>query len=161
MEDVYVNRKGFVRFPLHLPAFEHNKLAVSDIQLSPHIQETAEKFEFAKNGVLVVPLPARKLAKNKPLYLYYEIYHLQLNARGEANYRVEYRLRSGDTASAKDDGHAITVGDQRQATGTHQAEFLSMDVSRFQAGEAVLEIYVTDLNSDAVAFSETRLTLEK
>ncbi len=161
IEDVYGNRKGFVRFPLNLPTFEHNKLAVSDIQLSPHIQETAENIEFAKNGVLVAPLPTRKLAKNKALYLYYEIYHLQLNTHGEVNYRVEYRLRSGDSASAEEDGHAITVGDQRQAAGTHQAEFLSMDVSRFQAGEAVLEIYVTDLNSDAVAFSETRLTLEK
>lgn len=161
VEDLYGNRKGFVRFPLQLQKFAPNRLAISDIQLSPRIQETREKFEFAKHGVLVTPLPSRMLSKDKPLFLYYEIYHLSRNANGETKYKVEYKLRTAVLPDNAKKQHAITLSEQRAANSSHQAEYLAMDASRFQAGDATLEIYVTDLLNNTVAFSEVRVTLEK
>ncbi|MCA9742087.1 MAG: GWxTD domain-containing protein [Deferribacteres bacterium] len=161
IEDVYSKKRGFARFPFTLRTFSESRLAVSDIQLSPHIQETQEQFEFAKNGVLVTPLPSSRLGKNKPLYLYYEIYHLTQKQNGETRYKVEYKLRTADLQKSNQPGHSIALSEQRATTSAHQSEYLAMDASRFKAGDAVLEIFVTDLLNNAIAFSEVRLTLEE
>jgi hypothetical protein len=67
-------------------------LAVSDILFAQKISQAADPSPFTRGPIEVVPHPIRRYAVGSPVSIYFEVYNLGLDERGQSNYEVQYRV---------------------------------------------------------------------
>jgi GWxTD domain-containing protein len=145
---------GNLIYALEISAFPEKALGLSDLQLSPMIQEAAMPRRFAKNGYVVVPLPNLAIEKNKPLFVYFEIYNLALNNAGETSYQIDYRVSVPKSKrglfgklAGKEDEPGIALSSNRQGNSSNPIEHVELNLEKFASENLELEIAVTDLLS--------------
>ncbi len=144
---------GNLTYDLDVKPFPENSLSLSDLQLSPHIREATVPHRFVKNGLLVKPLPSLTIDKYKPLFVYFEIYHLARNNLGETNYQIDYRVYAPEGKKGffkklfDGDGkkHSITLSASRQGNSPNQVEHVELDLEKLDSNNLELEIAVTDM----------------
>lgn len=147
---------GNLTHDLEVAAFPEKILSLSDLQLSSTIREALAPHRFVKNGYYVVPLPNLIVEKNKPLFVYFEIYNLTPNNAGETNYQIDYRVsvpKSKRSLFSKVSGifggdggkHSITLSTNRQGDSPNQVEQVELNLEKFDDDNLELEIVVTDL----------------
>ncbi len=146
-----------VRHDLEVIPFPEAAFSLSDIQLSPDIHESNESHRFVKNGYFVVPLPALNVRKERPLFVYFEIYHLSTDASGETMYRVDYRVSAlerkkgffkkliGIFVGSGEKKHSVTLSATRLGHRQNEVEHVELDIGEFASGDFELEIIVTDV----------------
>jgi hypothetical protein len=67
---------------------------MSDIVLSNRVSPAeVQEDAFCRNGFRVIPNPAGSFDKKKPLYVYFELYHLPVQEKKMANFSLQYRLK--------------------------------------------------------------------
>ena len=71
-------------------------LAMSDILLARRIEPTAQP-PRSRSDLEIVPNPLRTYKREKPLFLYLEVYNLDRNAFGNTSYEIAYRIGRPDT----------------------------------------------------------------
>jgi len=133
---------GNLNYALDVAAFPKNALSLSDLQLSPAIHKAEGAHRFVKNGYYVEPLPNLAIPKNKPLFVYFEIYNLTLDKNGETNYQIDYRVF---VLKSKGGEHSITLSTNRQGSAAKQVEHVELNLEKFGRHDLELEIIVTDL----------------
>ncbi len=69
-----------------------DELALSDVLFAQKIAPTGEMSPFARGPLEVVPHPIRRYAVGTAVPVYFEVYDLQLDERGQSDYQVEYRV---------------------------------------------------------------------
>ena len=132
-----------LKYDLEVAAFPENALSLSDLQLSPAIREAeGAAYRFVKNSYYVEPLPNLAVEKNKPLFVYFEIYHLTPNNTGQTNYQIDYRVF---LPKGKSGEHSITLSTNRQGNAARQVEYVELNLEKFGRNELELEVVVTDL----------------
>lgn len=142
---------------LRLPDFSEKELAMSSIVLASSINPAPEGESFVKNGLRIFPNPSRRFDRKKPVYVYFELYHLQSDAAGKSSFVVEYTtlLRKEEKSGAKkffalfggSAKPATTLVVERHADTTSSAEYLALDLGETGKGEFRLGIKVTDRQS--------------
>ncbi|MFQ5651121.1 MAG: GWxTD domain-containing protein [bacterium] len=156
LEDTTGKRLGTIRTEFQVAPFPKTRLGLSDIQLASYIEPSEQESQFVKNDLLVVPLPARAVSKNKPLFIYFEIYNLTRDESGEARYQIDYKLSrekekqtvlSKVFSSSGEQDLSITLTEERVSDRSSLVEHVSFDVSKLGAGDIVLQLRVTDQNS--------------
>ncbi|MCI0692333.1 hypothetical protein L0337_10070 [candidate division KSB1 bacterium] len=155
---------GDKHFEVKLPDYSARRLALSDIVLAFTIAPEIKESKFVKNGLQIVPNPTRVFSLAKPVSVYFEIYHLQLDQNGETRFSVEYTLSRinapkvlGMFGGAKKT--SITVRADRQGNATFAPEFIALDVSNLEAGDYALIVGVRDEATGATATKENQLRL--
>jgi GWxTD domain-containing protein len=147
---------GTLEYTLEVAAFPEKTLSLSDLQLSAAIREAGASHRFVKNGYQIVPLPGLTVEKNRPLFIYFEIYNLTQNSAGETNYQLDYRVfvpkskkglfgKVGGLFGGEGDKHSITLSTNRQGKLADQVEHVELDLEKFESNNLELEITVTDL----------------
>ncbi len=139
---------------LRLPNFSENELAMSSIVLASSIEPVSGNESFVKNGLRISPKPSRRFDRKKPVYVYFEIYHLTPDAEGKSSFVVEYTtlLRKEEKSGARKlfalfsggEKPATTLIAERQAGSTTSVEYLALDLGETGKGEFRLSIKVTD-----------------
>jgi GWxTD domain-containing protein len=134
-------RIGNLTYDLDVNPFPENSLSLSDLQLSPQIREAKQPHRFVKNGYWVTPLPSLAIEKNKPLFVYFEIYHLALNDAGETNYQIDYRVYAPESKKRP----SVTLSASRQGRSANQVEHVELELEKLDRNNLELEIIVTDM----------------
>jgi GWxTD domain-containing protein len=157
LENPQGRQVGVLRAELEVIAFAQASLSLSDIQLSPDIHEAQEAHRFVKHGYFVKPLPGLAAHKDKPLFVYFEIYNLSRDASGDARYRIDYRVSvpkqkksffnkiAGIFGGAGTKKHTVTLSASRTGQSPSPVEYMEFDLGQFDSGNLELEIIVTDL----------------
>ncbi len=137
-----------------LPNFLENELAMSSIVLASAIEPASGNGSFVKNGLRLAPNPSRRFDQQKPVYVYFEIYHLTPDAEGKASFVIEYTalLRKEEKSGARklfalfggNAKPATTLAVERQADTTTSVEHLALNLGETGKGEFRLSIKVTD-----------------
>ncbi|MCI0694996.1 GWxTD domain-containing protein [candidate division KSB1 bacterium] len=140
-----------------LPNFAENELAMSSIVLASAIEPASGSESFVKNGLRLSPTPSRRCDRKKPVYVYFEVYHLAPDAEGKSSFVVEYTalLRKEEKSGAKkffalfggSAKPATTLVVERHADTATSAEYLALDLGETGKGEFRLSIKVTDQQS--------------
>ncbi|RMH68690.1 MAG: hypothetical protein D6685_01940, partial [Bacteroidetes bacterium] len=104
---------------------------------------------FARGGWAVTPNPTGAFAREQPIGLFFEVYHLTFDAQDQTHYTIEYTLRSPQRRGllGRLFGRSRTVLSVKSpATGTEASpvEVGQLDVSSLDPGRYTLTITVTD-----------------
>jgi hypothetical protein len=153
------------------PNFGGRALHLSDLQLSPNIRsaERTDATRFVKNGLEIMPLPGLAIQKQRPLYVYFEIYNLTLNAPGETSYEIEYSVKQGGkpgllaqiTGTSPEKKKSVTLQEKRSGASSRQFEQIALDLSALASGKLELTVAVKDLFSGQQAKATVPLRLEE
>jgi len=153
------NRMAIIRAQLQVQDFNRDSLMMSTIQFSPRISAGASGLRNLKpNNILVVPYIGNTIRKTRPINVYFEIYHLTVDAAGKSRFKIAYEISAqsrsrGPLAAAVDfithlggtaDSEVIGSSFEGSGTGEFQQIYLTIDFSRFKTGYSKLTIHVTD-----------------
>ncbi len=166
-------RLAVLKSQLRVRSFRGDSLMISDLQLSPRIVEDAVARHLKPNGVLVVPTVQRHFSRSKPVFVYFELYNLTLDASGRSKYRVAYTLRSA-TGGGPLDRLARTVSFRArhekkesvemsfvsQGSSDWEQRYVQLDMSNCPPGRAELVVKVADLMGGQTAEAATAFVLE-
>ncbi|NOZ62890.1 MAG: GWxTD domain-containing protein [Calditrichaeota bacterium] len=176
LDNIGGNRLAILRSHLTVPDFSGDSLMLSQIQFSSLIREGMKNFRNLKpNNIQVVPYLGNQFHKDKPIYIYFEIYNLKKDETGRTRFKVDYKIKSMTEYSESVLASAIqfvshligkkkkeTVGSSFENEGQDEFQqiYLSIDFSKVATGATSLQIEVTDLNSGQNAKQLRRFILK-
>lgn len=147
-------RLGLYRKEVRVEAYGREGLRMSDVELAWRISEGEPADKFSKGKLRVIPMPTRTYRKGQNVFVYYEIYNLARDDRGQTNYRVEYTVgpREGGIISRLvrtfvSKGEKVAVGYERRGFGDSEAAHMELDLGACEPGRHDLRVEVTDLNT--------------
>jgi len=166
-----------LRAQLHVKPFPNQRLSVSDLQLSSDIFEGGSKQQKLKpNSLLVVPYIGSTINKQRPLFIYFEIYYLTLSDNHHTKFRISYEVSSMSDLYRSSLSSAIqylsrlvgknqiqnSIGSSFESEGESEFQqiYLSIDFSRVANGPCQLTITITDLLSSESIQTEKRIILK-
>ena len=175
LNDMNGNRMAILRSQLNVPDFSGDSLLLSQIQFSSLVREGVKNFRNLKpNGIQVVPYIGNQFHKEKPIYIYFEIYNLKKDERGNTRFKVDYKIKSMTEYSSSMLASAVqfvshligkkkmeTIGSSFESEGQDEFQqiYLSIDFSKVATGATSLQIEVTDLNAGQKARQLKRFIL--
>ena len=85
-----------------LPDYDQGGVLLSDIMLAYSVEQTEDGIPLSENEILrkdlsILPAPRNVYLTEWPIYLYFEVYGLTLDARGETDYDIEIKLEPENT----------------------------------------------------------------
>jgi hypothetical protein len=114
--------------------------------------------------------PSHKFDRKTPVYIYFEVYNLQVNDQKNSQYSLDYNMvlengkkrGIGNLFGLLGGGKksSISIRNERQEPGDSSVEYLALDTAQMESGDYKLEITVTDELSGDTVSNEVFLTLE-
>lgn len=148
---------------------DDSPLLMSDLQLSKHITAEAEHPTSNKGDLFVEPYPFRRVNRQEPLFLYFEIYGLELSPEGQAQYRIAYEaeevktkrsiLRKITSIFAGRKKGRVEVESEYTVATPNSREWIALDLKALSRGEIKLKVKVTDVISGERAERDIRVEL--
>jgi len=124
---------------LRLPVYPPSAPLLSDIEL---LLPSTTKSSTEIDGIKVIPCPFDALPRNRPLYVYWEMYNLTKDGDGNTKYNSQVLLTPGD--SAPNDETVVAYGKDHAGQNEFASEFAQIDVSEYDDGIYTLTIQITD-----------------
>jgi len=164
LEDLNGERLRLQTTELRVPSFTADSLAVSDIRFATAVSLEPEPALFRKGEWNVAPHPLRSFTPALPVKLYFEVYGLAVDSRGNNHYRVSYRivpaLRESTlsrlwTREDVSPGELSATVSHRQ-TGESARHPLQISAADLGPGVYSIVIEVEDLIADRVATRRDR-----
>lgn len=175
--DLNSGRFGIMQGSVSVSELDGLGLAMSGVVLATRVEPAVDPSNpFVRWGqTKVLALPSRLFKKEQPIYVYYELYGLDVSA-GEARYRTTYTLSArepdrnvvarffssiGELLSGEEERGEITYSFERTqaAPADPLLEYVSLDVSESEPGGYTLTVEVEDLASGQKGRREVPLTL--
>ena len=160
---------GGYNYDIDAPDFSVDSLMMSDVQLAYDVSSAMRQGKFVKNNLRVVVNPTHRFPKKKPIFVYFEVYHLQPDASGKSAFEAEYTMSL--TKEKKSTGKklfgflggggksSISMRTQREVTGRTSVEYIALNANKLKSGEYALQIKVTDTRTGKSAQKTLELTL--
>jgi len=144
------------RQKIKVPRYDQAGLRVSDVILAYSVEQTessisASANEIVRKGFSILPAARNVYSAEWPIYLYFEVYGLALNARGRTDYDVEitlepknadYRVRG--LFRWKRDREGVSVGYKGNSSEPEESLYQILDVSDQKTGLYTLTLTVRD-----------------
>jgi len=158
---------------IHTEPFLKDSLSVSDIEFAQNIHISEEQSIFLKNNLFVLPLPSKKHDLSLPLFVYFEIYNLTLDANKRSRYNIELRLSrlkskkgifnriSSILKSRKEKKVEYSLNEEKTGNSNVQQEYFQLDISKLPPDEYTIELIVKDQLSSQVVCREKTIKLIK
>ena len=138
--------------------FSGDELALSDLLLAYRIDEAefgtpTLSTDIVRNGLSIMPAPWSVFSIEQPIYLYFEVYNLDLDSDGNANYLVEAALGPKKQGGAiknffkgifggGNDGVAVSL--PYQVASENDGQYLILDATNQEPGLYTLVLQITD-----------------
>jgi len=155
VRDETTSRIGVYRKPVTVPDYSGEDLLISDLKLATLIAPSGVQGPFVRKGLNITPNPGRLYIRGNPVYVYYELYNLELSNAGRTSYETLYEITPlGMPAlrnrSARPPGDMQTVMSSFEGEGNsaEEAEYTALDTADLDAGEYVLTVTLTDRYAD-------------
>jgi GWxTD domain-containing protein len=169
-------RLGLAYHELRNRNYTDTTLMISDIEFSYDITPAKEKDEFTKNGLRIIPHTGEVLNKKENIFIYFELYNLDIDTDGDGQYIIDYIVQKRSPADLKKQKYYDTFGNEivnkrvgkKEMITTSRIEktklnntfnYLSVDMRGLSDGVYDLTIKVTDLVSKKSASSEYAFVL--
>ncbi|KPK95927.1 hypothetical protein AMJ80_02870 [bacterium SM23_31] len=157
MRDLYSDNIGTYRDTLELKEYGYGSLKISDIQLASNIKMLDSLGAVIRENLIIIPNPPRFYRANQPIYIYYEIYNLFMDAfPGNTDYTVEYSIQyiGEEKYSVVDYIRRLIVNEKQELGVTtiftrhgidrDECSFLCLDHNLTKPGPYQLTLKVTD-----------------
>ena len=163
------NRIGGIKFRKKLRQKKSDGPEISDLLLATHIQLSSGMKGKTHQGLDIQPNPSCRFAKNKPVYLYYEIYNLKSES-DLRRYKIERTIvhlqKSGSLFSRiysklfSRSPQRLSITRESQSAEKIAIEYSGIDFSKWKAGPVEIIIKITDLADGSIAEISKQLLLE-
>ena len=155
MRDEATQRVGVYKKQVSFSDYRGSGLLISDLKLSTGITPSPGQGPFVRKGLNIVPNPGRLYQRGKLVYVYYEVYNLDMDEGSRSSYETLYEitprgmpaLRNRFARRPVDMQTVMTVFD-RQGTSAEEGEYTALDTTDLEAGEYVLTVTLTDRRAD-------------
>ena len=156
-----------------VPDFSADRLAISDVLLAYHVEDSpdgrpARDADVVRRGLSITPAPWSVFSQTQPIYLYFEVYHLARDAQGRTDYEVEALLVPKDRSKGiarlvkgifgGDKGVAVRL--PASGTASDDGQYLIMDAADQASGVYTLVLRVHDNISGRTVEKDQDLFLE-
>ncbi|MCY3615509.1 MAG: hypothetical protein OXH03_10530 [Bacteroidetes bacterium] len=144
------------RREIKVPGYDQAGLRISDVMLAYSVEQTGSSIsqsanEIVRKGFSILPAARNVYSTEWPVYLYFEVYGLALNARGRTDYDVEitlepknadYRVRG--LFRWKRGREGVSVGYKGNSSEPEESLYQILDVSDQKTGLYTLTLTVRD-----------------
>ena len=156
VRDLDSNLLGGTRFGLKYEPPQPKKMMVSDILLAYNVEPTGGSGPFVRHGLKIEPNPLNRFAKDKPVFVYFELYNLRVQ-EGISRYEIKQIIEpetSGQNVFQKIAGlfrkkgsQTLTISREQQGASPVSYEFSAIDFSQLRSGKYKMTFKIKDLNS--------------
>ena len=141
---------GGYKFKYGPVSYSRDDVDMSSVELAMAVSPETQEGPFSKNGLEILPVPDRSFRREKPIYVYFEIYNLPIRGKRRVDYTIEYKVKLLERyrsnvftklwglVSDKKPETSNTI--ERFATQEQSIEYLALDMSRYPRGKYDLEI---------------------
>lgn len=157
-----------------VPAYEPGTFAVSDMVLAFNVEEGANGealggADIVRGDLSITPAPWSVFRRDRPIYLYFELYDLSLNAANRTDYEIEAALVEKNQARGLRrivgslfgrDEAGVSVRVPGTGTETDTREYLILDVADQETGLYTVILRIRDKNTGKTVETTTDLFLE-
>lgn len=145
--------------PLQVRAFEPRQLDMSDLLVATNIHANSDSSEEGLQGLTIIANLFKIYKSDEPVFVYYEIYNLEVNEAGQSNYKVETKVTPLERRRGLVSNLAIRLGLKQEkdyslstsydyfGNSSMQRLYNSVKIDAPRIGKYVLEIKTTDLNN--------------
>ena len=141
---------------IKVPDYDQPGIRLSDIMLAYSVEQTendtpSSANEIVRKGFSILPAPRDVYSTEWPIYLYFEVYGLALNARGRTDYDVEITLEPKNTDrrirrlfKRNRDKEGVSVSYSGNGPEPEESLYQILDVSGQKPGPYTLTLSVRD-----------------
>ena len=170
VRDEATRRIGIFEQEYTVPGYTGAALMLSDIKLAVSIApaDSAAGLDglFIRNGLEIVPNPARLYQRTDPVHLYYEIYNLALDESGQSSYQVELEVKNKDRprnlfwrvlkgidrlVRRTDNEQSVLMVFENEGDRADEYSYTSIDTGATPTGAYEMTVRVKDLHSGQTA----------
>ena len=134
---------------------------MSDILLAYRIEEVDDdtrigNADILRNNLSIQPAPWTVFGTDQPIYIYFEVYNLEIGSDGNARYEVEAVLTPKETGNGFSravrnlfggGGGGVSTGVPITVRATEDGQYLILDVENQESGLYTLTVKIKDENS--------------
>jgi hypothetical protein len=168
------NVEGATQAEIRIPDFDADSLQLSDLVMAYGIEEASSDAPSApnrlhRNGLDIEPAPWAVYAVDQPIYVYFEMYNLQLGAGGATDVEVQVGLVPSDAPGGipgffnrlfggEEEGVAVTSS--YVGSSIDDGQYVIVDASGQTPGTYELIVRVRDMNSGTTSENRRTVILE-
>lgn len=172
INDLESKKHASIRSEINIKSFEHDELALSDIQLAFKIeQDSTGGYYYTRDDLNFVPNPFKRFITGHPVFIYYEIYNLQKNESGLTSFNVEYTISPDKTninpikkmlqrLNLFNQTGEITTSYQIEGDSETEYQYRHIGLGSFSPGSYSLTLRITDLNANKTTTENIQFKLE-
>lgn len=170
VRDEATRRIGIFEQEYTVRGYTGDTLMLSDIKLAVSIApaDSAVGLDgpFIRNGLEIVPNPARLYQRTDPVHFYYEIYNLSLDESGRSSYQVELEVKNKDRPQnlfwrilkgidrlvrRADSEQSVLMVFENEGNRPDEYSYASIDTGATPTGAYEMTVRVRDLHSGQIA----------
>ncbi len=167
VRDEATRRIGIFEQEYTVPGYAGDTLMLSDIKLAVSIAPVdSTDGPFIRNGLEIVPNPARLYQRTDPVHFYYEIYNLNLDDNGRSSYQVELEVKNKDRprnlfwrvlqgidrlVRRVDSDQSVLMVFENEGNRPDEYSYTSIDTGATPTGAYEMTLRVRDLHSGQTA----------
>ena len=151
MRDEASQRVGVYKKQVNVRDYRGGALMISDLKLSTGITRTDRTGPFVRNGLAIVPHPLRVFRRGQLVYVYYEVYNLDLDESARTSYETQYEIVPEGTPARPfrpsrqlKDMQTVLLTFEGEGLSSEEAEFTAMDTTNLTPGVYVLTVTFVD-----------------
>ncbi len=144
-----------------------DRLACSTLKTAFEISSSGSPENRDRKSLVMVPNPLNAGKRGDPLYIYYEIYNLGLDAKGNTEYTADFTLRLLEGRKnllqrvfGGGGKSSISVRNRRTGKIRNVSDYLGFDVHKAAPGKYELNLKIVDRNTRQEASSTVAVTLD-
>ena len=159
------NAQGNYRNDMTTRNFTGSALMLSDIQLASGIDVSDTHDKFTKHGLRVLPYPYNVIPRQRPIFIYFEVYNLRYDPTGRTNYTVTHTVEIMNQKRGflsrtfgavgrlfkKGDKAGISTSYTQSGGNSMTSEYISLDLGKLPLGQAQLTVTIEDHASGEIA----------
>lgn len=167
VRDEATRRIGIFEQDYTVPAYAGDTLMLSDIKLAVSIAPAdSTEGPFIRNGLEIVPNPARLYQRTDPVHFYYEVYNLALDESGRSSYQIELEVKNKDRprnlfwrvlkgidrlVRRSDNEQSVLMVFENEGNRPDEYSYTSIDTGATPTGAYEMTVRVRDLHSGQTA----------
>lgn len=151
LDDPVSGKMALYRGDYSLSDYFIDSLQLSKIILAKNLQPENAQSLFAKDGVQFTPKFNGVFPRQEPIALYYEIYNLCYDTKGQTKYEITYSVwpykKEKEITNPRRKKPIIRTGTTQNGQKRDEKVWMSFDFSNQKKGKYVIEILVQDRES--------------
>ena len=135
-----------------IPSFIGKNFKMSGLLLAKSITSARQRNAFYKNGLTVIPNPAKIFNRKKPIDVYFEIYDLEANSDKKRDFIVRYDIKLLEARAKgifrrigrilKNPQQSVSSDVERETATPMSVEYIALDLSKNVPGVYELDLSV-------------------